>query len=544
MLVVSVVAVIDILDAELASWLADAPEPDWAEHPVYSSMVSSTERLAQLVALPPASRPTGELALFDPAVLSAADRIDLVAALQEQKNWLDAVQARVLAEIDAADTSPLNLSQEAVSLALKVPVLTAQRKLRTSRTLVRELPRTLALLTAGEITERHAQLITETSWRLDTELIEQFDRLVTERAADQTVSQLRQSVSRAELALDPATAQQRHIRALADRRVGFQPAADGMAELPVLVGAVEGQLIFTRLTAAATLLPAADARTMDQKRADLLVDAVLSGLPPGALPVLQGRRPAIQVVVGADTLLQLDDEPAHLVGYGPITAETARRLAADESGTWRRLLTDPDTGQLLDISADRYRPSQRLRDYVTARDGVCAFPTCNQPGYRCEYEHVTAFGRGGRTCRSNGALACRRHNLCKAGTGWRYRRNSDGSFTWIDDTAIAGPVTRRNVGPGRAEPTHAVPIQAVSARGVPTRGEPECGVPTHEEPACGVPTRGQPACVIPSHPVPTRGDDPAIHQRTVRWRQEKRQRTRRWSPIEVNHHSDAVMSSL
>ena len=158
---------------------------------------------------------------------------------------------------------------------------------------------------------------------------------------------------------------------------------------------------------------------MDQKRADLLVDAVLSGLPVDGLPVLQGRRPSINVVVSADTLLGLDDQPAHLTGYGPITAETARRLAADESGTWRRLLTDPDTGALLDISEHRYRPPQRLRDFVSARDDVCAFPTCNQPGYRCEYEHTIAFSAGGSTCRCNGALACRRHNQCKLDTGWR-----------------------------------------------------------------------------------------------------------------------------
>jgi hypothetical protein len=95
---------------------------------------------------------------------------------------------------------------------------------------------------------------------------------------------------------------------------------------------------------------------MDQKRADLLVDAVLSGLPHDALPELQGRRPSIQIVVSTDTLLGLDDEPADLAGYGPITAETARRYAADVSGTWRRLLTDPDTGALLDIGKDSYRP--------------------------------------------------------------------------------------------------------------------------------------------------------------------------------------------
>ncbi len=428
----------EALDSAFASWLADVPEPDWAEHPVYCWMVPPGERLEQLVKLAPGARPTGELALLDPLELSAADRIELVAALEEQKNWLEAVQARVLAEIDAADTSRLNLSQEAVSLALKIPLRTAQRRLKTGRTLVRELPRTLALLASGGISERHAQLITEAAWRLDAELVEQLEDRVIERAADQTVSQLRQSVSRAEVALDPATAQQRHSRALQDRRVGFQPADNGMVELPVLVGAAEGQLIFTKLTAAATLLPADDLRTMDQKRADLLVDAVLTGLPHDALPRLQGRRPSIQVVVSADTLLNLDDEPAHLAGYGPITAETARRLAADESGTWRRLLTDPNTGQLLDIGADQYRPSQRLRDFVSARDGVCAFPTCNQPGYRCEYEHIKAYEQGGRTCRCNAALACRRHNLCKADTGWQYRRNPDGSFTWTADTGHQG----------------------------------------------------------------------------------------------------------
>jgi hypothetical protein len=71
---------------------------------------------------------------------------------------------------------------------------------------------------------------------------------------------------------------------------------------------------------------------------------------------------------------------------------------------------------------------------VNARDDVCAFPTCNQPGYRCEYEHTTAFSAGGSTCRCNGALACRRHNQCKLDTGWNYTRNPDGSFTWTTST--------------------------------------------------------------------------------------------------------------
>jgi hypothetical protein len=414
--------------------LIDSVEPDWAEHPVYAPLLTESERLAHAADAGPAARPTGELARLDSRRLSAAERIALLRLLQEQRNWLAAAQARVLAEIEGADDTELGLAQEEVSLALNVPPRTAQTRLKTARSLVRELPSTMRLLAAGKITGRHAQLITETSWRLPAEVIGRFEARVAERAGRQTLGQLRRSLQRAAIALDPASAEQRHLRALADRRVGYQAVEEGMVELPILLGAPEGQLIYTRLTAAATLLPATDPRTMDQKRADLLVDAVLSGLPDGALPMMQGRRPAIQVVVSADTLLGLDDQPAHLTGYGAITAETARRLAADRSGTWRRLLTDPNTGQLLDISERHYRPPQRLRDFVNARDDTCAFPTCSQPGYRCEYDHIKPFSRGGGTTRSNGALTCRRHNNSKNGTGWTYRLNADGSFSWTTAT--------------------------------------------------------------------------------------------------------------
>jgi len=398
------------------------------------SHIEVPERLSRLLELPPEARAVGELAQLDPHQLSDAARIDLLTLLEQQKHWLDSLQQRVLAEIEAADTSDLGLSQEAVSLALRVPVRTAQARMKNAALLVRELPATLALLQRAQISRQHAEAICEQAWSLPAALLTRFEALAVASAADQTVSQLRRAARRAVTRIDPAGAEHRHQQALGSRRVGFQPTEDGMVLLPVLLDAPQGQLIFTRLTAAATLLPPSDGRTMDQRRADLLVDAVLTGLPHDALPALQGHRPSIQIVVSADTLLGLDDEPADLAGYGPITAETARRYAADESGTWRRLLTEPDTGALLDIGRDTYRPARRLRDFVQARDGVCCFPTCNQPGYRCEFEHTVAFSAGGRTCRGGGALACRRHNLCKAGTGWQYRRLPDGSFRWTTDT--------------------------------------------------------------------------------------------------------------
>ena len=241
----------DPVDAELSAWLADVPEPDWLEHPVYSGLLSSADRLLELADREPAGRSSTDLASLDPRELSPMQRVDLLSLLAEQQNWLDAVKARVLAVIDEGDSTEQRLSQETVSLALMVPGRAAQNQLQIAATLTRELPGALELLRQGQISGRHADVIAEASWQLPTGLLPELEAQVLDRAPEQTVPQFKQSVRRALIALDPATAEQRHQRALADRRVGFRPADDGMVELPVLLPAPQGQLIFTRLTAAA-----------------------------------------------------------------------------------------------------------------------------------------------------------------------------------------------------------------------------------------------------------------------------------------------------
>jgi hypothetical protein len=413
--------------------------------------LTSSELLACAVAEHPAFRCGAELDRIDPAALSGGEQIDLLATLEEQRRWFEAAQVRLLAVIQACDDSGQGLGQEGVSLALQLPLRTAQARLAQAKTLVGELPRTLAAVADGSISAAHANVLAEAVWRLPAERPELPAALEAAvlppvlAAGCVTVPQLQRRVRPAVLALDPSTAEQRHQRALAERRIEYRPEDDGMAALYALLPAAEARLIYTRLTTATKLLPPEDPRTLDQKRADLFIDGLLSGLPEDALPQPQGRRPAIQVTVAADTLLGLDDQPGHLTGYGPITAGTARRLAADTSGTWRRLLTDPDTGALLDISAHRYRPAQRLHDYLNARDDVCAFPTCQQPGYRCEADHTVPFDQGGLTRRDNLALTCRRHNQAKAaGTGWSYQHNPDGTFTWTTATGhhYSSPATR------------------------------------------------------------------------------------------------------
>ena len=98
------------------------------------------------------------------------------------------------------------------------------------------------------------------------------------------------------------------------------------------------------------------------------------------------------MTVSVETLLGLRDDPGELAGYGPITAQVARRIATE--GTWRRLLTDPRTGRFDELSVDSYEPPQDMRDHVLARDPVCIGLGCRLPANRCDLDHRVPHPRG------------------------------------------------------------------------------------------------------------------------------------------------------
>jgi hypothetical protein len=156
-----------------------------------------------------------------------------------------------------------------------------------------------------------------------------------------------------------------------------------------------------------------DDRTTDQRRADVLGDLGVHGLASEDLPVRHGRRPQVQVTVAASTLLGLDDLPGVLAGCGPITAEAARRIAADS--TWRRLLTDPVTGRFLELSVDAYEPPQDMADHVIARDVTCRGFGCRTPAARCDLDHRDPYPRG-PTWAGNLDPKCRSHHQVKTHT--------------------------------------------------------------------------------------------------------------------------------
>jgi hypothetical protein len=100
--------------------------PEWDLDDALAGSIPVAEVLADCVAGGTGAGRVQLLAGLDPALLTAAERIDLLVGLERQKAWLESLQHATLAVIDAADTSAMGLSREAVMCALRVSSRSAQ----------------------------------------------------------------------------------------------------------------------------------------------------------------------------------------------------------------------------------------------------------------------------------------------------------------------------------------------------------------------------------------------------------------------------------
>jgi hypothetical protein len=397
--------------------------------------VNPDEVVAELARVRPLPEDAVTLSLLDPGSLSAAGRADMLVALERQAAWVAAQQQRVLARMAVDQSDDRGWVREDVACALRMSGMTAARRLAVAQTLTERLPAMLRLLDRGQVGYLHAAFLAEAVFALDDKQARAVEERVLARAVEQTLSEFQRSVRRAVARVAAATVEEQRVEAMTQRRVCVTPRDDGMTELWALLPAEGAAAVMTAVDALASVTSADDPRTADQRRADALVDLGVAALHDPLLPKAQGMRPSIHVTVALSTLLGDDEQPGELTGHGPIPASVARRLAADESGTWRRLVTDPVTGQLLDYGQDTYRPPKDLADFVIARDQVCTFTGCHRPADRCDLDHRTPYSKGGSTSSQNIGALCKRHHVGKHEAGWTPdRRDEDGTTTWISPT--------------------------------------------------------------------------------------------------------------
>ena len=147
-----------------------------------------------------------------------------------------------------------------------------------------------------------------------------------------------------------------------------------------------GQAVMTALQAAvdADVRGERDMRSGAQRRAD-----ARQWLDRSYRPEVAGERPHVtvnldfQALAGHSGRAELDD-------VGPITSETARRIACDASIT--RVITR-GRSEVLDVGRRTPVVPAALRKALVVRDEHCAFPECDRPQTWCDAHHIVHWAR-------------------------------------------------------------------------------------------------------------------------------------------------------
>jgi hypothetical protein len=397
--------------------------------------------VSYLAGLEPGPATMALLAGIGPTGLDEGGRCALLEAWRRCEGWVSAATQRVIVAV-ATPVLPGESAEwlrESVGLSLRVSPMSAEQRIGVAGALTSTFVGTLVALSLGDISYGHAVAIAELCHGVDAERVQRIEARVLPGACGQTVAEFRRSVRRALLKEAPDAVAAAHDVAARKRNVVLYAGEDAMATVALTMPAADAQTLWLAIDSHARLArdqaraglrsgDLLDGRTIGAWRCDVMVAWANEVLADPSLPTVHGRPVTVQVVIDIATALGLAENPCELIGYGPIPASVGRELAADHE--WQRFLVDPADGRLLDIGRRRYRLSQRLSDFIVARDRRCRFPSCTRRATRCDIDHAVPHGAGGETTRENCGCLCRRHHRLKTFGGWLLESFDDGSCRW------------------------------------------------------------------------------------------------------------------
>ena len=416
--------------------------------------IASTD-VAALLRATPGIETLAALIAIDPHTLESGARIDYLSALERQSAWLQGAMQRAIVAVAGDEPSVGegiffgvdDAEREDISTALRMSPNSAQIRIDVARTLVNHLPHTCSALASGEISPAHATVIArETASAIRDGLppfaIYEIESKALAHAEFHTPAQVANKVRTVLATVAPANFESIVEKARDTRRVSCYRDNDGMSTVVAILPAQDAQIVMKAIEAfiirsersdkgrdAIVTSVEKDSRSADMKRADAITEMAAQSLAAMSEDLLTHRRPiTINVTIDLPTLLGLAQNPGQLAGYGAIPASVARALASD--GKWRRFITDPQSGALLDYGRETYVPPQQLVDFLIARDRTCRFPGCRQSAYRGDLDHAQSWESGGDTSAQNLGALCRRHHRMKTHGGWEVVSNSDGSCDW------------------------------------------------------------------------------------------------------------------
>ncbi|AUI61806.1 HNH endonuclease signature motif containing protein [Amycolatopsis sp. BJA-103] len=361
------------------------------------------------------------------AAVDSLDDNDSVAVAQAASAGiarLEAVRFRALAQLNRHRDGARSVTQE-VAFALSLVDNHAGAMVAAAEALTTRLPRTLGLMDQGKVDGFGAlKVAAATAWLSDDNALA-ADALLEDRLPDKNSGQIRKAASHAALTVDREGADRRAERHREGRRLAVRHGETGVASIEVEDGPVEKvTAAYTRIDREARALKTGDeTRTLDQLRADIALDLLLGG--QGG----KSERAEVFLYMDLFTYLGVNDDPAELAGHGHLPATLAREIATGADTVLRRIITDPLSGQVLDLGRDRYRPSAGQGEFVRVRDRECRRPGCHRPAQACDLDHSVPWEFGGHTDAADLIDLCRRDHRLKDEPGWIYHLASDGTFT-------------------------------------------------------------------------------------------------------------------
>ena len=432
-----------------------------------SADATSAEKVIELLTALPCASVLAELAAINPFHLAPASRIDYLTALERQTSWLQALMQRAIIAVAGRQASESDdpiygvdeAEREDISTALRLSPSTAQNKIDIARALTNYLPNTCSALATGEISTAHATAIArEAASALNKGLPESVIFQLEDRAIayaefhtpNQVGSLVRNVIAKA----TPQEFEEIVADAREGRTVSCYNDVDGISTVVAILPAEGAQIVMNAIDAfilraqqrcgrcgISPEIPSPECahevevdaldtnRTRDMHRADALVEIASAYLSSTLDDVTPHRRPlTVNVTVDLPTLMGLAENPGQLAGYGAIPASVARQIAAD--ARWKRFVTEPLTGNLLDFGRESYEPPQALKDFLIARDRTCRFPGCRRSAALSDLDHAQSWESGGQTSSGNLGALCRRHHRLKTHAGWSVESFSDGSCSW------------------------------------------------------------------------------------------------------------------
>ena len=295
--------------------------------------------------------------LFDPmTAFAAAGR--LVNAFETGRRSRAAAEAgeiRLLADAAASVSAPAQASIEDrrrselarralvsdLATSSRVSEWTVTRLLSESADLCARFGLAVEALERGDISRQHVAVIHDLGHPIDDDLArDQFVQVAVERAQTLTPGRLSAVLKVIAERFLEQPLEERHTAAVARRDVRVVDRPDGLATLELTNAATLIHGIRDRLTAQARSAIAArtseggsgaeregdvadaisDERTMDQVRADVATDLLLTAGPEDCVAGkgLDAIRATVQVTLPVLTMTGASTEPALLAGYGPI----------------------------------------------------------------------------------------------------------------------------------------------------------------------------------------------------------------------------------